>query len=205
MERGMVRKQFRVGMYLRVSTGSQTVENQRMELQRVAEQRGWNVVETYIDQGISGAKSRDQRPAFDQLCKDASQGKLDLVAAWSIDRVGRSLSHVAGFMDELHRQNVALYLHQQGVDGTTPAGQAMLGMAAVFAQFERSMLIERVNAGIARARAQGKTLGRPTSVTPETEASIRAKLKKGVGMLRIARELGCGVSTVQRVKAAKAA
>lgn len=201
----MVRKQFRVGMYLRVSTGSQTVENQRMELQRVAEQRGWNVVETYIDQGISGAKSRDQRPAFDQLCKDASQGKLDLVAAWSIDRVGRSLSHVAGFMDELHRQNVALYLHQQGVDGTTPAGQAMLGMAAVFAQFERSMLIERVNAGIARARAQGKTLGRPTSVTPETEASIRAKLKKGVGMLRIARELGCGVSTVQRVKAAKAA
>lgn len=189
----------RVGIYLRVSTGGQTVENQRLDLQRVADQRGWHVVETYSDAGISGAKGRDQRPAFDRMARDAAQGRLEIIAAWSIDRVGRSLAHVAGFMEELAAQNVALYLHQQGVDGTTPAGQAMLGMAAVFAQFERSMLIERVRSGMARAKAQGKHVGRPTTVTGKTEQRIRALRAKGLGILKIAREVGCGTSTVQRV------
>ncbi len=191
-------KATRVGLYLRVSTTDQAVENQRLELQRVAEQRGWEIVETYVDQGISGAKSRDKRPAFDRLCRDATHGKLDVIAAWSIDRIGRSLAHVAAFMVELQAQNVALYLHQQQVDGTTPAGRAMLGMAAVFAEFERSMLIERIRAGHARARAAGKHMGRPR-VSRDIEAQVRRARAAGLGMQRIAKQVGIGVGTVQRV------
>lgn len=191
----------RVGLYLRVSTAGQTVENQRQDLMRVAEQRGWHVVEEYIDHGISGAKGRDKRPAFDRMCKDAARGKLDVIAAWSIDRLGRSLHHVAAFMSEMLEQHVALYLHQQNVDGTTSAGKAMLGMAAVFAEFERATTIERINAGLARARAEGKQLGRPR-VDGKTETTIRKMLAKGTGKLKIARTLGVGVSTVQRVAAA---
>lgn len=194
----MDKKQLRTAFYLRVSTSGQSVENQRVELERVATQRGWVLVEIYTDHGISGAKGRDKRPAFDRMARDAAHGKLDVVAAWSIDRIGRSLSHVAAFMVELQAQSVALYLHQQQVDGTTPAGRAMLGMAAVFAEFERAMLIERVNAGLQRARAQGTQLGRPR-VDAKTEAAIRKLRGQGLGMLAIAKRLGCGTGTVQRV------
>ncbi len=191
----------RVGLYLRVSTAGQTVENQRQDLERVVQQRGWHLAEVYVDHGISGAKGRDRRPAFDRMCKDAAQGKLDVVAAWSIDRLGRSLQHVANFMAELLEQNVALYLHQQNVDGTTSSGRAMLGMAAVFAAFERDITIERINAGLARARAQGKQLGRPR-VSEKVEGRIRDMRAKGSGKLKIARALNVGVGTVQRVLAA---
>jgi DNA invertase Pin-like site-specific DNA recombinase len=192
----------RVGLYLRVSTGSQTVENQRLELARVAEQRGWTIVELYSDNGISGSKGREQRPAFDRLARDAAQGKLDIVAAWSIDRIGRSLGHLVEFMDELRGQGVGLYLHQQQVDTSTAAGRAFLQMAGVFAEFERGVIIERINAGLARARAKGKRLGRPTSVTADVEKRIRELLGQGMGKLKIARTLKVGVSTVQRVAAA---
>jgi DNA invertase Pin-like site-specific DNA recombinase len=194
----------RVGMYLRVSTGGQSVENQRQELERVAAQRGWQIVETYIDQGFSGAKGRDKRPGFAKLCKDAARGKFDLIAAWSIDRIGRSLSHLVEFMDEMRLLEVALYLHTQGMDSSTAAGKAMLSMCGVFAEFERSVLIERINAGISRARAQGKHLGRP-AVSEATVEQIKALRAQGMGMLKIARQLGCGSSTVQRVVGAGAA
>jgi DNA invertase Pin-like site-specific DNA recombinase len=194
----MTKKGPRVGLYLRVSTTGQTCENQRKELLRVAKHRGWQIVETYIDHGISGAKGRDKRPAFDRLCNDAAHGKLDIVAAWAIDRIGRSVEHVARFINDLLAQKVALYLHQQGVDGTTASGKAMLGMCSVFAEFERSIMVERINAGLARARAQGKTLGRPR-VSADTERDIRKMRAKGTGLCKIARTLRVGVSTVGRV------
>jgi DNA invertase Pin-like site-specific DNA recombinase len=122
-----------VGIYLRVSTKEQTTENQLIDLQRVVAQRRWEISEIYVDHGISGSKGRDKRPAFDKLCKDATNGKLDLVAAWSIDRLGRSLQHVVTFLNELNAMNVDLYLHQQSVDSSTPGGKAMLSMCAVFA------------------------------------------------------------------------
>jgi DNA invertase Pin-like site-specific DNA recombinase len=191
----------RVGLYLRVSTAEQTTDNQRIDLERVAEQRSWHIVETYIDHGISGTKGRDKRPAFDRLAKDAAQGKLDIVVAWSIDRLGRNLGHLVQFTNELRQQNVGLYLHQQQVDTSTAAGKAFLNMAAVFAEFEREVIVERINAGLARARAQGKKLGRPTSVTPKIKQRILDLRAKGHGMLRIAREIGCGTGTVQRLLA----
>jgi DNA invertase Pin-like site-specific DNA recombinase len=192
----------RVGLYLRVSTAGQTVENQRIDLQRVAEQRGWQIVETYIDHGISGSKGRDKRPAFDRLAKDASRGKLDMVAAWSIDRVGRSLQHLVEFMEELKTQGVGLYLHQQNVDSSTAAGKAMLSMCGVFAEFERSIIVERINAGLARARAEGKQLGRPAVDDASVEKRIVAMHAKGDGILKIGRTLKIGTGRVQRVLAA---
>jgi DNA invertase Pin-like site-specific DNA recombinase len=204
----MVGKILRVGLYLRVSTSGQTCENQRIDLERVAEQRGWRIIETYVDHGISGSKGRDGRPAFDHLAKDAAQGKLDLVAAWSIDRIGRSLGHLVEFMDELRQQGVGIYLHQQQVDTSTAAGRAFLQMAGVFAEFERSIIIERINAGLQRARAHGKQLGRPP-VSSKIEARIRRLYatdqrtgKPKNGKLKIAKTLGVGVSTVLRVLAA---
>jgi DNA invertase Pin-like site-specific DNA recombinase len=191
----------RVGVYLRVSTTDQTTANQRLDLERVAAQRGWVIAETYVDHGISGSKGRDKRPAFDKLCKDATSGKLDLVAAWSIDRLGRSLQHVVTFLNELSAMNVDLYLHQQSVDSSTPGGKAMLSMCAVFAEFERNMIIERVTAGMARARSQGKVFGR-TKVSPATELEIHRLRKLGHGIIKTAKLAGVGVSTVQRVVSA---
>jgi DNA invertase Pin-like site-specific DNA recombinase len=188
----------RVGIYLRVSTTEQTTDNQRLDLQRVGAQRGWDVVETYTDHGISGSKGRDKRPAFDKLCKDATNGKLDLVAAWSIDRLGRSLQHVVTFLNELSAMNVDLYLHQQSVDSSTPGGKAMLSMCAVFAEFERNMIIERVTAGMARARSQGKLFGRPRTTNAKAAEILRLR-QSGHGIIKTAKLAGVGVSTVQRI------
>jgi len=191
-------KPLRVGLYLRVSTVGQTVENQRQDLARVAAQRGWQVVGEYVDHGISGTKGRDKRPEFNRLATDAAQGRLDLVAAWSIDRVGRSLRQLVAFMDELRAANCGIYLHQQQVDTSTAAGRAFLQMAGVFAEFERSIIVERVMAGLARAKAQGKKLGRPT-VSKQAERDIKRLRRKGWGKLRIAKTLHCGVGTVSRI------
>ena len=190
----------RVALYLRVSTDGQTTENQRLELERIAEHSGWKIIGTYEDHAVSGAKGREKRPALDNLLKDANRRKFDLVAAWSVDRLGRSLQNLLEFLGELHALDIDLYLHQQGIDTTTPAGKAMFQMCGVFAEFERSIIRERIGAGLARARANGKRLGRP-KVDPEVEEVIQQALRKGdKGMRKIAREMGVGVSVVQRIK-----
>ena len=139
----------RVGIYLRVSTDSQTTDNQRLELEAVAARSGWQVLGFYEDAGISGAKGRDKRPGFDRLIKDATGRKLDMVAAWSVDRLGRSLQDLVGFLTELQALHCDLYLHQRALDTSTPSGRAMFQMCGVFAEFERGMIRERVNAGLA--------------------------------------------------------
>jgi DNA invertase Pin-like site-specific DNA recombinase len=191
----------RVALYTRVSTDQQTTENQERELRQVAERSGWQIVEVFCDAGISGAKDRDKRPGLDRLMKGIARKEFDLVAAWSVDRLGRSLQNLVGFLAELHSKGVDLYLHQQGIDTTTPAGKAMYQMMGVFAEFERAMIRERVNAGLRRAVAQGKKLGRP-QVSPKVAGAIRAELKDGKhGIRKIAAGLGVGVGTVQRIKA----
>jgi len=190
----------RVALYMRVSTTGQTVENQRRELVAVAKRHGWPVVSTFKDQGISGTKGRDKRPGYDRLCSGIARREFDLVAAWSVDRLGRSLQDLVGFLGELHAKGVDLYLHQQGLDTSTPAGRAMFQMMGVFAEFERAIIVERVKAGLARARAQGKRLGRPMLPAP-TQQRVRERLMQGMGILRVARTVGVGVSAVQRIKA----
>lgn len=188
----------RVGIYLRVSTDGQTTENQRRELEAVAARSGWEIVGFYDDAGISGAKGRDKRPGLDRLLKDATARKVNMIAAWSVDRLGRSLQNLVGFLGELQAVGCNLYLHKQALDTTTPSGRAMFQMCGVFAEFEREMIRERVNAGLARAREKGAVLGRRT-VKPEVEARIRALRANGMGILKIGRTLRVGTSVVQRV------
>ena len=188
----------RVGIYLRVSTDNQTTENQRRELEAVGAPSGWTVVGFNEDAGISGAKGRDKRPGFDRLLKDATVRKVDMIAAWSVDRLGRSLQDLVGFLTELQALKCDLYLHQQALDTSTPSGRAMFQMLGVFAEFERGMIRERVNAGLARARAKGTKLGR-RPVKASVEARIRELRAEGMGILKIGRTVGVGTSVVQRV------
>jgi len=151
----------RAAVYLRVSTVEQTTANQERELRDIAGRSGLEIVKVYKDHGISGAKNRDKRPEFDRLCRDAAKRQFDMVMAWSVDRLGRCLQDLVGFLSELHALRIDLFLHQQGLDTTTPAGKALFQMMGVFAEFERAMLQERVRAGLKRAKSEGKRLGRP--------------------------------------------
>ncbi len=189
----------KAAIYARVSTNNgQTPENQLAQLRDAAAKAGWDVVGEYVDQGISGAKGRDKRPAFDRLCKAATRREVDVVMAWSVDRLGRSLQDLVVFLGDLQASGVDLYLHKQGVDTTTPGGKALFQMMGVFAEFERAMIQERISAGLQRAKAEGKKLGRPR-IPVETEQAIRTARAQGKGILKIAREIGVGTATVQRV------
>ena len=199
----------KAAIYLRVSTTDQTTANQERELRAVAARLGHEIVEVYEDHGISGAKGRDKRPAFDRLHRDITRRKFDLVMAWSVDRLGRSLQDLMHFHDHVHARNVGLYLHQQGLDTTTPAGKAMFQMMGVFAEFERSMIRERVISGMARAKAKGtrsgKAIGRP-QIKPGVRTAIREAYARGDGGYRtIAKQFGVAVMTVRKCLAAEAA
>ncbi len=188
----------RVAIYARVSTDDQSVENQLVELKRVAKRNSWHVVEVFTDRGISGKKGRDNRPAFDHLLDGAVRKEFDIIMAWSVDRLGRSLQHLVDFLNEIHAKDIDLYLHQQGIDTTTPAGKAMFHMCGVFAEFERSLIRERTIAGLKRARAAGKQLGRPR-ISQEKEQEILKIRAKGKGIHKTAALAKVGVATVQRV------
>jgi DNA invertase Pin-like site-specific DNA recombinase len=159
---------------------------------------GWEIWKVYEDAGISGAKGRDKRPGLEAMMKAVNAREFDMVAAWSVDRLGRSLTDLLGILQELQEKGVDLFLHQQGLDTSTTAGKAMFQMLGVFAEFERGIIRERVNAGLARARARGTKLGR-RRVAPAIEARILELKAKGDGILKIGRELGIGTSVVQRV------
>lgn len=201
----MNEKAKRVAAYLRVSTDGQTVDNQRRELGAVADRRGWRIVQTYEDAAISGAKGRDKRPGLDKLMKDAVRGRFDLVMVWAVDRLGRSTATVAPIMAELGALGIGFYADKEGMDATTAHGRAMLQMASVFAELERAMIVERVRAGMARAKASprpgAKAIGRP-KVGVSKEEAIRAHLEVGTGIMKVAGLVGVGVGTVQRVKRA---
>ena len=151
---------------MRVSTDGQTVDNQRPALEAVCEQRGWQVVQVYSDNGVSGAKGRTQRHGLDAMLKDASRGRFDVVVVWALDRLGRSLIDLLNTLNELETAGVALVLHQQAIDTTTPAGRMFFQVTGAFAEFERGMIRSRVMAGLARARARGVRLGRPRGLAP---------------------------------------
>jgi DNA invertase Pin-like site-specific DNA recombinase len=195
----------RVGLYLRVSTkNGQTVDNQRLALvEAIGRRPGWTIVDEYTDEGISGAKGRDKRPGFDRLLKDVVRHKIDVVAAWSVDRLGRSLQDLVGFLGELNGAEGDLYLEKQAIDTTTPSGRMLFQMLGVFAEFERALIQERIHAGLVRAREKGtrsgKPIGRPRVPRRKVD-QICAELAKGTGIIRTARLVGVGVGTVQKIK-----
>jgi DNA invertase Pin-like site-specific DNA recombinase len=193
----------RAAIYLRVSTDGQTVENQRADLTKLAELRGWSIVQTYEDAGISGAKGRDRRPGLDALLKDAKRRRFDVALFWAVDRLGRSTASVVTAMDELDAAGVAQFYFKESMDTSTPHGRAMLEMAAVFARLEREMIRARVVAGLQRARANGRRLGRPRVPAKVEQAILAARARTPkVGIIKLAKQFGVGVSVVQRVLAA---
>jgi DNA invertase Pin-like site-specific DNA recombinase len=186
----------RVAIYARVSTDrSQTVENQLRELHEVAQRQGWIVVAVHTDEGISGAKGRDQRPGYDNLLKGVARREFEMIAAWSVDRLGRSLPHLVGFLGDIQAKGVDLYLHQQGLDTSTPSGRAMFGMLGVFAEFERAMIRERIMAGLRRT---SKKSGRKPMPEDRVQA-IRRSLENGVGIRAAARLHQASPMTVTRI------
>jgi DNA invertase Pin-like site-specific DNA recombinase len=193
-----VRQRRNAALYVRVSTDGQTVENQVRELQQIAERRGWDVVGIYRDAGISGAKGRDKRPDLNRLLQDASRRKFDVAMAWSIDRLGRSLIDLLNTIHHLEACGVDLFLEQQAIDTTTPAGRLMFQVCGAFAEFERSMIRQRVNLGLKRAVAQGKRLGRP-KIDVDLERQAQRELRSGKGILNVAKQLGLGTGTVHRI------
>jgi DNA invertase Pin-like site-specific DNA recombinase len=190
----------RIAFYLRVSTTEQDTSNQRRELDAVAARHGWNVTQVFEDAGISGTRGRDKRPQFDALLKAVTRREIDAVAAWSVDRLGRSMQHLVEFLEELRDKGVDLYLHQQGLDSSTPSGRAMFQMCGVFAEYERAILQERVRAGMARAKAAGKHVGRPP-LAPELAKRLKAALAEPgrPGIRVLAKRFGVNPSTVQKL------
>jgi DNA invertase Pin-like site-specific DNA recombinase len=188
----------RIAIYARVSTDEQSPENQLAELEMVAASMKWSIIKTYVDHGVSGAKGKESRAAFKELCDASVRREFDIIMAWSVDRLGRSLQQLVSFLSDIHAIGIDLYLHKQGIDTTTPTGKAMFFMCSVFAEFEREVIRERVLAGLHRARSKGITLGRPRT-NQLVEEEIKKYRQNGMGIKKIAKQLGIGVSVVQRV------
>jgi DNA invertase Pin-like site-specific DNA recombinase len=176
----------------------QDAETQLGELETVAARSEWEIVEVYRDAGAGGSKGRDKRPAFNRLIKDATTHKVNVIAAWSVDRLGRSLQDLVALFTDLQALECDLYLHQQSLDTSTPAGRAMFQMCRVFAEFERGIVRERVHAGLPRATAkESKMRHRPVKLSDE--ARIHVLRAEGMSILKIGRTLRISTSVVQRV------
>ena len=195
----------RVAFYTRISTADrqQTIDNQLRDLNLAAERMGWEIVAHYSDEGISGAKGRDRRPGLDAMLKAIARKEFDMVASWSVCRLGRSLQHLVSLLGDLNAKGVDLYLHVQALDTSTPSGRAMFQLLGVFSEYERAMVSERVKSSLARLREQGKVLGRKP-LDPAKVEHIKASLDQGISINKTAKALQVGIGTVHRIKVAMA-
>ncbi len=189
----------RAALYLRVSTDQQTTENQKMVLEEVAARHGWQIVCILADEGISGAKGRDKRPGFNELLNKVARREINIVLSWSVDRLGRSLVDLVGFLGDLQAKGCDLYLHQQAVDTSTPSGKMLFQLLGVFAEFERSIIQSRIKAGLERTKAKGTKLGRP-GLAPIEVKQIRESLGKGLSIRKVAKKHKVSTATIMRVK-----
>ena len=187
----------RAAIYVRVSTSKQTTENQQHVLERACADRGWEIAAVYDDTGQSGAKA--SRPALDEMLRDATRGRFDVVLIWKLDRLGRSVIDLHNNAEHLKACGVDLCAYTQAIDTSTPTGKLMFTVLAAVAEFERETIIERINTGLETARRKGVRLGRP-KIDGRVEQQIRTQLGAGVGMNKIAAQLGVGKLTVQRIK-----
>ena len=189
----------KVCLYCRVSTFNQTSENQLRELRGVAERMGYEIVSEFIDNGISGAKSRKDRPALDEMMKLATQRKFEMVMCWSIDRLGRSLQHLVEILNELQAMKIDLFFMQQGMDTTTPSGRMIFSVFGAIGEFERNLIRERVIAGQQRAKASGVHIGRPTKMNDGMKSAIKVMHQNGMSIRQIAKSCKVGIGTVYSV------
>jgi len=195
----------RAVLYARVSTSNhgQTTENQLVALREVCHHQGWTIVQELTDE-VSGSKGREDRSGFDTLLKGITRGSYDICCSWSIDRIGRSMSHLVEFMNLLNSSNVDLFIHQQALNTATPEGRMIFGIFSAISEFEREIIKSRIHAGLHRARLEGKKLGRPTNVNDAVRASVKVLREQGWSYHRIARELRIGVSTTKTILTAAA-
>lgn len=189
----------RVCIYARVSTCQQTTENQIQALKEVAERAGYQIVKIYSDDGISGSKGREDRPALNQLMKDAVNRQFEMVMCWSIDRLGRSITNLIEIMNELNELKIDMFFSQQSIDTQTSSGRMIFGIFSSLASFEREMIRDRVKAGLDRARKNGVKLGRPTVVNDGIKSAVLVLREKGLGIREICRKLGIGCGTYYSV------
>lgn len=190
----------KAAMYGRVSThNGQNPEMQLRELREYCQHRGWDVTGCYTDVGVSGTK--DSRPALNRLMADAHQRRFDAIVVWKLDRFGRSLRHLLNSLAELEALGVAFVSLRDNLDLTTPTGRLMFQVIGAMAEFERSLIVERVKAGMRNARAKGKRIGRPprTYLSPDTREAVAEAYRNGEGSLRqVAVRFGTSVGMVQR-------
>ena len=187
-------KPLRVARYLRCSRAEQNVNLQDDETSALIEKRGWTLAGTYQDEGISG--TRERRPALDKLMADVKKGKVDVVLVWRADRLFRSLKNMVNTLDEWNSMGVGFVSACEVFDSTTAQGRLIMQLAAAFAEFERSVIVERVRAGIAAARRRGARIGRPR--TRIDDDILRDLKSKGLSVREIARKMHLGSSTIQR-------
>jgi len=188
----------KVVIYARVSTNEQTTENQILKLKSVIEKNDWELVEIYQDEGVSGAKGRDKRPEFNRLCKDMVRRKFDRILVWDVSRLGRSLQHLVEFLNEALTTRTDLYIHQSGLDTSTPSGRMMFQIIGVFAEFERTIISERVRAGLQRAQSKGKVLGRPP-IPESVREGIRSLRAEGKSLSQIGAQYNLSKTSVMRI------
>lgn len=182
----------KAAIYARVSTLDQQPENQLAELRRYVAARGWDAAVEYVDHGVSGSK--ESRPALDRLVKDGRRRKFDVLVTWKLDRLGRNLKHLITFLEDLQALGVAFISLGEGIDATTPAGKLQMHILGAIAEFERGRIVERVRAGLARAKAQGTRLGRQ----PYVIALARFEAVDHLSLRDAATALGVSRSVVHR-------
>lgn len=189
----------KVVIYSRVSTTNQSVDNQIRVLTDVCERFNYVIVDSYVDEGVSGSKGREHRKEFDRMCKDMVRGKFHRILVWDISRLGRSLTHLVEFLNDLHSIGVNLYIHQSGIDTSTPTGKMMFQMIGVFSEFEREMIRERVKVGLERVKSKGKKLGRPKLLTEDVVWNIWKLRDEGLSNRKISTELNVSHVSVGNV------
>jgi DNA invertase Pin-like site-specific DNA recombinase len=186
-------------IYARVSTKNQTVENQLQALREAAQRQGWYITTELTDEAISGSKGRRDRPGLDKLFDMIAKRDVDVVLCWALDRLGRSLQELIALMNDMNAKGVDLYCHTQNIDTTTSGGRLLFSIMGSIAQFEREIIKERINAGLNRARAEGKKLGRPSNVNANTAVAAKLLREKGASIGDIAKNLKIGVGSVYKV------
>jgi DNA invertase Pin-like site-specific DNA recombinase len=186
----------RIALYARVSTTEQTPEPQLHALREYATARGLEVIHEYVDHGISGSRAR--RPALDRMMADARRRRLDAVAVVKLDRLGRSLVHLLNLTGELEALGVDLVSLDDGLDTSTPAGRLFFAIRGAFAEYERSLIVERTRAGLAAARRRGAKIGRPRRLSDLDRTRVGRLHAAGRSLGEIAALLGCSKSTVSR-------
>lgn len=202
-ERGMImntNKGMKVALYLRVSTGGQSVANQRFELEDMAKRAGWEIIEVYQDKGISGAKGRNGRPELNRMMEDATRRHFKKLLVWDLSRLGRSLRDLIGITDHIQELGINLYVHKDAIDTATTSGRLFFHIVGAIGEFERERIRERINAGLARAKAEGKKLGRPEGTKKDKvkhQAQIVSLRDAGMSIRKIASTVRVSTSTVQ--------